>query len=513
MPEWSAGYVADIGYTYGTYSELNPHRLQLAFLTAGLAPPKVATACELGFGQGLSVNIHAAASDVAWHGTDFNPSQAGFAQELAAASGAQARLHDQSFAEFCSREDLPDFDFIGLHGIFSWISDQNRGIVVDFIRRKLKVGGVLYISYNTQPGWAAMAPVRDLLNEYANTMTPAGAGSVGRVDQSIAFAERLFATDPSFLKANPRIAARFDKLKTQNRSYVAHEYFNRDWMPFSFSQMATWLEPAKLGYACSAHYLDGIDAINLTEDQRKLLGEIADPVFAQTVRDYMVNQSFRRDYWVKGARRLGGIERDEQLLRMRVILTTPRADVPMKTAAGLGEVALQPQIYDPLLDFLADRKPHTVGELFEFVRAHHGMTPQQVMQAVTILVGMGQLSVMQTDAVIAHATPAAQRLNLRLCELAVSNAELQWLALPATGGAFLAERFHLLFLLARARGGKDPEAWAGFLNATLARQGQRLVVDGKPVETDEQQLNELVNRAVKFRDKVLPLLIQLGAVA
>jgi SAM-dependent methyltransferase len=512
MPEWSAGYVADIGYTYGTYSELNPHRLQLAFLSAGLTPPKVATACELGFGQGLSVNIHAAASDVAWHGTDFNPSQAGFAQELAAASGAPAQLHDQSFGEFCARDDLPDFDFIGLHGIFSWISEENRHIVVDFIRRKLKVGGVLYISYNTQPGWAVMTPVRDLLYEYANTMAPAGAGSAGRVSQSMAFAERLFATEPSFLKANPRIAARFDKLKSQNSSYLAHEYFNRDWMPFSFSQMAKWLEPAKLDYACSAHYLDGIDAINLNAEQRKLLGEISDPVFAQTVRDYMVNQTFRRDYWVKGARRQGGIERDEQLLRMRVILTTPRADVPMKAVAGLGEVTLQAKVYEPLLDFLAGAEPHTIGKLFEFAHKQHGLTPQQVVQAVTILVGMGHLAVMQSDAVIAHAAPVAQRLNLRLCELAISNAEMHWLALPATGGAFLTDRFNLLFLLARARGGKDAEAWASFAHAILARQGQRLVIDGKQVDTDAQQLNELVTRAVAFRDKVLPLLTRLGAV-
>jgi SAM-dependent methyltransferase len=66
-------------------------------------------------------------------------------------------LFDESFAEFASR-DLPEFDYIGLHGIWSWISDENRAVIVDFIRRKLKVGGVLYISYNTLPGWAPLPP-------------------------------------------------------------------------------------------------------------------------------------------------------------------------------------------------------------------------------------------------------------------------------------------------------------------------------------------------------------------
>jgi hypothetical protein len=62
--DWTDGYVADIEYTYGYFGELNPLRTALLFLNAGLMPPKIQTACELGFGQGVSVNVHAAASDV-----------------------------------------------------------------------------------------------------------------------------------------------------------------------------------------------------------------------------------------------------------------------------------------------------------------------------------------------------------------------------------------------------------------------------------------------------------------
>ncbi|MBB3117485.1 hypothetical protein [Pseudoduganella violacea] len=50
MPDWSAGYIADITYTYGTYSELSQMRARLAFLHAGLVFPEVRNCCELGFG-------------------------------------------------------------------------------------------------------------------------------------------------------------------------------------------------------------------------------------------------------------------------------------------------------------------------------------------------------------------------------------------------------------------------------------------------------------------------------
>lgn len=170
MTDWTSGYVAEIGYTYGYYAELNPLRMRLAFLNAGLVSPMTTTACELGFGQGMSVNIHAAASGIQWYGTDFNPDQAVFAQETAVVSGAGAKLYDEAFIEFCNRPELPDFDYIGVHGIWSWISDENRTIIVDFLRRKLRVGGVLYVSYNTQPGWAAMVPLRDLLTAHCKAM-------------------------------------------------------------------------------------------------------------------------------------------------------------------------------------------------------------------------------------------------------------------------------------------------------------------------------------------------------
>ncbi len=94
MSDWTSGYVADIGYTYGYYTELNPLRVKLAFLHAGLVAPEMGTACELGFGQGLSTVMHAAASVVHWCGTDFNPAQAGFAQELERVSETGARLYD-----------------------------------------------------------------------------------------------------------------------------------------------------------------------------------------------------------------------------------------------------------------------------------------------------------------------------------------------------------------------------------------------------------------------------------
>lgn len=504
MTDWTSGYVADIGYTYGYYNELNPQRIRLAFLNQGLVCPQVGHACELGFGQGLSANFHAAASVVQWHGTDFNPSQASFAQELAQVSGASAKLYDQAFAEFASREDLPDFDYIGLHGIWSWISDENRAVIVDFIGRKLKVGGVLYISYNTLPGWASFAPMRHLMTEHAEVLGAEGRGIVSRIDGAMDFAEKLLATNPIFSRSNPQVNERLRQMKAHSRHYLAHEYFNRDWHPMHVSTMAAWLEPAKVQFACSAHYLEQVDAINLTAEQQSFLKEIPDAMFRETVRDFMVNQQFRRDYWVKGARRLNALEQAEQLRQQRVVLTTHRPDVSLKVTAALGEAQMSEAVYAPILDVLADHKVKTLGQIEQAVKEK--VSFGQIIQAALVLTGAGHLALAQDEQVIAKAKRQTERLNAHLCQKARGSTDIGYLVSPVTGGGVAVNRFQQLFLQAFGQGKKEPGEWAQHVWQTLQAQGQKLVKEGKTLETAEENLAEITSQAASFAEKLLPSL-------
>jgi SAM-dependent methyltransferase len=504
MSDWTEGYVADIGYTYGYYAELNPQRIKLAFLNAGYAYPEVCTACELGFGQGISVNVHAAASVTRWYGTDFNPAQAGFAQELAAASGADAKLYDESFEAFCSRDDLPDFDYIGLHGIWSWISDENRTIIADFLRRKLKVGGVLYISYNTQPGWAAMAPLRDLLTEHAELMGVPGAGIVPRIDASLEFAQKVLKTNALYARANPAVEKRLEQIKEQPRSYLAHEYFNRDWLPMSFSRMSGWLGDAKLSYVCSSHYLDHIDAINLTDEQLLLLGEIPEPTFRETVRDFLVNQQFRRDYWVRGARSMSMLERFERIRDQRFVMTMPRKNVTLKATGVLGEADLNQDIYGPVLDYLADFRVRSFQEIEEAMRERLNFA--QLMQAIMVLIGKVVLHPVQDDAAIAASTERARKLNSYLCRRARADSTNSALASPLTGGAVGVSRIEQMFLLARELGVDGSEALARYVLDILQQQNHNVLKDGKALTGIPEQLAELVNQANTFKEVKLPIL-------
>jgi SAM-dependent methyltransferase len=511
MTDWTSGYVADIGYTYGYYAELNPMRAELALLNSQLALPKRGTACELGFGQGMSANIHAAASTTKWYGTDFNPAQAGFAQQLAESFPDGPQLHDQSFAEFCGRSDLPDFDYIGLHGIWSWISDENRGIIVDFVRRKLKVGGVLYISYNTHPGWAPMAPLRNLMAQHADVMATPGAGVLAKVDGALAFMQKLWATSPAYAKMQPQLGERLKLMGTQDRSYLAHEYFNRDWEPMSFTQMAGWLETAKLDFACSATYADHVPALHMTPEQRALLDELPDPVFRESVRDFMVGAQFRRDYWIKGARKMNNVERSERLRAHRVVMCAARAGVTLTIKGTLGESTLNQALYQPLLDLMSDYKIRSLGEI-EQALAATGITISQVVQAAMILTEKSVMVAVQDDATIAAARPRTDLLNRAVRELARGNGNVNYLASPVSGIAMAVPRFPQLFISAMAEGMNNPEQLAAYVWNVLRLQGSKIVLEGVTLETAELNLKELRVQATDFLNDRVPVLRALGII-
>lgn len=511
MTQWTEGYVAEIGYTYGYYGELNPEAARIPFLREGLSLPKIRNACELGFGQGLSINLHAAASDVTWWGTDFNPSQAAFAQSLQGISGASANLYDQSFEEFCSRQDLPDFELIVLHGIWSWVSDQNREVIVDFIRRKLKVGGVLYISYNTQPGWAAMIPLRDLLNQHVDVEGIPSDGLTNKIDKAMQFASQLLDVNPIFGTDNQKIRERLDRIKGQDRHYLAHEYFNRDWHPMGFRQMAELLAVAKLEYAGSAFALDHIDALNLTAEQQQFLSQITDRMFQQTVRDFCVNQQFRRDYWVRGTIKLDPLTQAEQMQNQRVLLIKSRPDVSLKVKVVVGEASLQEAVYAPILDALADHQPKRLIDLYTALD-NQEFRFAQLVEAVMVLIGIGALLPVKAAPPSDAVRSRCVNLNKHICQLSRGRTDIGYLASPITGGGFGVSRFEQLFLLGIHAGGKTPREWAEVAWKPMAMQGQRLAKNGTQLETAAENISELEIIATGFAEKRLPILKSLGIV-
>ncbi len=507
MHNWSAGYTADVAYTSGFYRELTPALLEFASLGRNALVPSsggpIAMA-ELGCGRGLSTNVIAAANPHArFVANDFNPAHVAEARALAAsAEMSNVRFSDASFAEFSDDPEIPPLDIVALHGILSWINEENQRHIVDFVKRHLKPGGLVYVSYNCLPGWAPTAPLRRLMMDFG---AGDAAGSIARLDKALGFIGRLKETKARYFTSNAAVADRFDKLAGQPRNYLAHEYMNADWNLFYHSDVARLFSEAKTSYLCSAHILDNVESLNLSEPQRKLLAEIESAALRETARDFMINQQFRRDLFIKGLVPLGLPEARERWLETRFALSTERAGVPMKVTGGIGEAALQAEIYDPFLDALADG-PKTLRDMRR-QSGIGGLDWARVTQVLTVLVGAGHVQPCLGEKGEARRRDSTRRFNRALMERARHSADLLALASPVTGGGIGVDRIEQLFLLARQNKAADAPAFAW---QAISAVGQRLTREGTVLATPEENLAELATRHATFLEKRLGVLEKLG---
>src|SRR5262249_5651101 len=245
-----SGYVVDTAYVHDFCRVQTPPMLALAALAGGVAAPYGAGEpfCygDLGCGQGYTANLVAAANPKARVlGFDFNPSHIANARAVEGAPGrANVEFREASFAELPEDSGLPDFDVLCMHGVYSWVSAENRGALIALMRKRLKPGGLLYISYDCMPGWAGIAPLRRILVQ--GFAPRAGLSSGEAVEQALAYADALAKSQAGFHRMFPFVAAQMERLKKMPRAYLAHELLTRDWEAFSFADLAGELAEAKL---------------------------------------------------------------------------------------------------------------------------------------------------------------------------------------------------------------------------------------------------------------------------
>ena len=95
---------------------------------------------------------------------------------------------------------------------------------------------------------------------------------------------------------------------------------------------------------------------------------------------------------------------------------------------------------------------------------------------------------------------------LALLGKARGSSDIQYLASPVTGGGISVGRLQQLFLLARALGQTDPAEWARYAWHVLSAQEEKLLKDGKVLETTEENMTDLLRQARAFAEEKLPIL-------
>lgn len=518
MSDWGEGYVSDLEYVPGYYPLQAPGLLNLATLVAGFSPLSLDSGfryCELGCGLGYTTALLAAADPRGeYWACDFNPAHIAKARELAAGAGlTNATFEEASFADLTGPDapDLPKFDIVTMHGVYSWISRENQQAILRFLDRHVVPGGIVYVTYNCMPGWSSMLPLQRMLVEYADL---AADRSDARFGEAASFARDLIGTGTYALKDVEGV----DQIlkgtivtggERQTLGYLVHEYLNHAWQPLYHADVARDMATAKLNYVGPASLLEQFRDLSFSAEQRALLDRIGRPEVRETMGDYCLPRKFRTDIFVRGAARLSEHRRNAMLANTAISLQVRADAVKLSLTMPVGEVALNEASYRPVIDALADREVCTLGELASLPQAHGGNTLSP-LEIAGMLVGSRQA--FPAVALDERSEQSTRRFNTYAIDRIVDEPldTIRSLAAPLTGSGVGVTGAERLMIDALRRGVPAEEGPLGdWLAAAMDSRGETVMVKGKPLVESAEQREFAGTRVKTFLGSTLPVLRRL----
>jgi len=391
MAAWTDGYFTGIPYTSRFYPELAPGYLAFSCLRQGWRPPALGAGSaylELGCGQGFGLNLLAAANPhMSFRGVDFHAGQIANARALAAAAGlANVSFDDLSFEQVLALppEDLPRFDIVALHGVWSWVSPENRAILVRLLDRVVTRGGMVFVSYNCLPTWAPLVPLQRFVRDYVGQA--AGDPEV-EVVNALRAALELCDGKAAYFEALPFLRRRIEQDLAQPAAYLAHEYLNAQSQPFFHADVAAALAPAGLTFAASANLAEDNVRLSAPPALRPTVETATDPIWRETLLDYAGNRAFRRDVFLRAGERLADSDRDALLGEMRFALLARPEGLSFEYPLPIGRMKGEEAVYRPLAEALGEG-PKSYAELTA-LPAFAGREAR-LFQALSMMVGARQ---------------------------------------------------------------------------------------------------------------------------
>jgi SAM-dependent methyltransferase len=458
MPEQHA-VALDILYPSGFYSYQTPVMLDYVAAINGIAPPVAPDApftyLDLGCGDGFTIVLLAAIyPQCTFIGVDFNPGHIAVGTALAEAGGiSNVRFITGSFEDWRDF-DLPACDYIAMHGVYAWISEAARAAVIALIAARLSADGLVYVSYNANPGWAAAAPLRQFFLDYTEGM---GGDPVANVAATIRHLKELRDKGAGYFAENPAAGAVLDEMAGKDIRYVAHEIYSPHWSPLPFSAVARQMRGAGLVFAGSADLARNYPRPSVKATFLPLLLKTRDRERAELYRDYVSNTFFRRDVFARAAAETRRRPVSTLLEASRFGCKVTAAELTRAIKLPDGEMPLVEEPFESLRLCLATRA-HSIAEL-RARRQFATRTAEELAQALELLVLGNQIVPFKAASpAISEATPSDWTvdlpLNRHLLREPIGGERYLLLISPVVGSAVPVMRGDAVLLLAVAEAGR-----------------------------------------------------------
>ena len=200
-------------------------------------------------------------------------------------------------------EDFGKFDYIIVHGVFSWVPDIVKEKIIKICNENLTEEGIAYISYNTYPGWKEADKIREMMlyaNKYFPEVSQGDKVQRGKAFISIVAEQMKIYTDVAEKKGD--FIKQIEGILNMQDYYVGHEQLENINDPMYLHEFVDMLRKENLQYISDVGLRLSIASVynDSTIEKLQQLSQ-GDPVIKEQCLDYILDTKFRRSLICKGS--------------------------------------------------------------------------------------------------------------------------------------------------------------------------------------------------------------------
>jgi len=286
-----------VPYYSQAFPQTHPDRLYVIGRLLGLQPPTVESARILELGCASGGNILPMADQLPgarFLGIDMSRrqiEQANAVVEAGALGNIAFECADIATFDPAGRS----FDYVIMHGVFSWIPDAIRRRSLELIRSVLSPHGIAFVSYNAYPGWHMRGAVRGIVAMHAARFSEP-ARKVAEARALIQFLQKAVDKESPYGRL---LASEASSLQGRD-DYVFHEHLEDHNQPFYVTEFLDLAAAADLQFLSEANFTSmttfGLDK-EVAETLRRVAGN--DVRLMEQYLDLVRNTYFRQTLLIR----------------------------------------------------------------------------------------------------------------------------------------------------------------------------------------------------------------------
>ncbi|EMI41966.1 Methyltransferase type 12 [Rhodopirellula sp. SWK7] len=291
----------DVPYPDFVHPRTNPDSIAAMARLHGVetAPPAHSRILELGCGQGGNlISLAVLYPDSHCVGIDLSAGHIASGKSNTAKLGLKnIRLHAGDLTKFPAGfpADIAKpsgenrFDYILVHGVYSWVPEQVRKEILRICRDHLSDSGIAFISYNTYPGWHAKGMVREILRHHASVSSQSRP-SLQSITDGKQFLEEVANSVPETTSYGKMLREELRSISQSHEAYLFHEQFETINEPRYFHQFVDEVSEMDLQYVCESSLTFVPSQTEAMKQRISTMGALQ----REQYLDYVCNRTFRQ---------------------------------------------------------------------------------------------------------------------------------------------------------------------------------------------------------------------------